>query len=269
MKKILLVGKLNRTVQEMYESLSRRFQVQVSAETREVVQGMMPIIKPDMVLVSVMELEDVENNVFDLLDEVYRDTPVLVVGTTEGCSKYQTYYERSQFAKLVRPISKEQLIQVCYQVLDSKGTILEGESIVLEEEEETKRILIVDDSPVTLRSIKAMLDKTYHVAVATSGEQALKSIGRERPDLILLDYDMPGWDGRETFEKIREDELVCDIPVIFLTGVADKDHIAAVLKLNPAGYFLKPPVREKLLAAIADVLKGKEVPEILDLEISL
>lgn len=269
MKKILLMGKLNHTVQEMYESLSRRFQVQVSAENLEVVRGMMSIIKPDMVLVSVMELEDVESTVFDLLAEVYWDTPVLVVGTGEGCSKYQTYYESNQFAKLVRPISKDQLIQICHQVLESKGTILEGESIELADEEETKRILIVDDSPVTLRSIKAMLDKTYRVAVATSGEQALKSIGKERPDLILLDYEMPGWDGRETFEKIRADELICDIPVIFLTGVADKEHIAAVLKLNPAGYFLKPPVREKLLSAIADVLKGKSVPEILDLEITL
>lgn len=129
MKKILLVGKLNHTVQEMYESLSRRFQVQVSSETLDVVRGMMPIIKPDMVLISVMELEDVEKAVFDFLDEEYREIPVLVVGTQDGCGKYQTYYERGQFTKLIRPISKEQLLKVCYQLLDTKGTILEGESI--------------------------------------------------------------------------------------------------------------------------------------------
>lgn len=256
MKKILLVGKLNRTVQELYESLSRRFQVQISAEDLGIVRGMMPIVKPDMVLVSVMELEDVEKAVFDLLDESYRDTPVLVVGTGEGCGKYQTYYERDQFTKLIRPISKEQLLNVCYQLTESKGTILEAEDIMSEDKNEAKRILIVDDSPVTLRSIKAMLDNTYQVSVATSGEQALKSISKKHPDLILLDYEMPGLDGRETFEKIREDELICDIPVIFLTGVADKDNIAAVLKLNPAGYFLKPPEREKLLTTIADMLKG-------------
>ena len=257
MKKILLVGKLNHTVQEMYESLSRRFQVQVSAETLDVVRGMMPIIKPDMVLISVMELEDVEKAVFDFLDEEYREIPVLVVGTQDGCGKYQTYYERGQFTKLIRPISKEQLLKVCYQLLDTKGTILEGESIGVEDEEKMKRILIVDDSPVTLRSVKAMLDKTYLVSVATSGEQALKSINREQPDLILLDYEMPGWDGRETFEKIREDELLCDIPVIFLTGVADKEHIAAVLGMNPQGYLLKPVEKEKLLMAIADVFASE------------
>lgn len=53
---------------------------------------------------------------------------------------------------------------------------------------------------------------------------------------------------------IRADEKFKDIPVIFLTGVADKEHIAAVLKLKPNGYFLKPPEREKLLNSIEKIL---------------
>lgn len=267
MKKILLLGKLNRTTAELYESLSRRFEVQVSAETLEVVQGMMQIINPNMVLVSVMELEDVEKSVFNLLDEEYRSTPVLVVGTKEGCSKYQAYYEREQFTQLLRPISKELLLQMCYQLLGNVEQ--EDASEVSAEEAVQKRILVVDDSPVTLRGIKAMLDKTYQIAVATSGEQALKSMKKDRPDLILLDYEMPGWDGKETLERIRADEELCDVPVIFLTGVADKKHIAAVLSLNPVGYFLKPPVREKLLSAISEVFKGKteKIPEIWDVDV--
>ena len=57
-------------------------------------------------------------------------------------------------------------------------------------------------------------------------------------------------DGRQTLEMIRADEDICNIPVIFLTGVDDRAHIQAVLALRPAGYMLKPPVASKLFDAI-------------------
>ena len=256
MKKILLVGKLNKTTKELYEGLSRRFQVQLSAEPMEIVQGMMQIVNPDMALISVMELEDIETEVFELLEKAYKNVPVLVVGTKEGCDKYQEYFSNKQFKKLLRPVGKDILLQSCYQILGVKDTFAETDKASVTENG-TKRILIVDDSPVTLRSIKAMLDKKYEISVATSGEQALKTMQKERPDLVLLDYEMPGLNGKETLERIRENENLCDIPVIFLTGVADKEHISAVLKLNPAGYFLKPAEREKLIATIEDVLFSK------------
>ena len=70
------------------------------------------------------------------------------------------------------------------------------------------------------------------------------------PDLILLDYEMPVCDGRQTLEMIRADEEISDIPVIFLTGVNDREHIEMVLALRSAGYLLKPPVKERLLGEI-------------------
>ena len=64
----------------------------------------------------------------------------------------------------------------------------------------------------------------------------MTAIGKKRPDLILLDYEMPVCDGRQTLEMIRADEELKDIPVIFLTGVNDREHIESVLSLKPAGY---------------------------------
>ena len=122
------------------------------------------------------------------------------------------------------------------------------------EENLKKRILIVDDSAVTLRSVKALLDKEYTVAVATSGERAIKEMKKNPPDLVLLDYEMPVCDGKETFAMIRQDEEIKDIPVVFLTAVADKMHIASVLQLNPAGYLLKPPNTEVLKETISAIL---------------
>ena len=82
----------------------------------------------------------------------------------------------------------------------------------------------------------------------------MTAIGKKRPDLILLDYEMPVCDGRQTLEMIRADADLMDIPVIFLTGVSDRAHIEAVLGLKPAGYLLKPPIREKIVEAIEKAL---------------
>ena len=114
----------------------------------------------------------------------------------------------------------------------------------------------MDDNGTMLRTMKAMLSDRYEVAVAVSGAQAMTSIGKQRPDLILLDYEMPVCDGRMTLEMIRADEEMRDIPVMFLTAVNDRENIEAVLRLKPAGYFLKPPVKDKLTAEIDRVLYG-------------
>jgi len=256
MKRILMVGKLNNNARELFGRLSRRFQVQVSVETPEIVKSMIEFTNPDMILLNVMEYEDIDESIFGLLENTYDDIPVLVFGTQASCNRYKTYLEKEQFVELDRPVNQEILMQCCYQLTGDGGAAAAKRSAATEEE--MKKILVVDDSPVTLRGIKSMLDKDYQITVATSGEQALQSLKKRKPDLILLDYEMPGLDGRETFEKIREDEELCDIPVIFLTGVADKAHIAAVLKLNPAGYFLKPAERDRLIGAIEDVLTGDE-----------
>ena len=95
-----------------------------------------------------------------------------------------------------------------------------------------------------------MIEGEYDVTVATSGIQAMTAIGKRRPDLILLDYEMPVCDGRKTLQMIRADEELKDIPVIFLTGISDRAHVQAVVELKPAGYLLKPAVKEGLLEAI-------------------
>lgn len=99
-----------------------------------------------------------------------------------------------------------------------------------------------------------MLEEYYEVALAISGAQAMTSIGKKRPDLILLDYEMPVCDGKMTLEMIRADEDLQSIPVVFLTSINDRANIEAVLKLKPAGYFLKPPVKDRLLGELEKIL---------------
>lgn len=102
-----------------------------------------------------------------------------------------------------------------------------------------KKVLVVDDSMTVRQSIKQLLEKDYEVALAESGVAAIRTITLNKPDLILLDYEMPVCNGQQTLEMIRSEEDFADIPVIFLTGRRDTETMIQVMPLKPAGYLLK------------------------------
>lgn len=111
-------------------------------------------------------------------------------------------------------------------------------------------ILVVDDDPLMLKMLKEQLRDDYDVATAVSGKIAMKFLERKTTDLILLDYEMPGENGPEVLERLRANEATRDVPVIFLTGVSDREKIQEALALRPQSYLLKPVDHEKLMSAI-------------------
>lgn len=252
MKKILLIGELSEIVRSLNECLTGDFQVQLCAPQLENVQGMVKIIKPDLVIFCGIGIEEVDASILQWIQEKYSKIPVLIIVTSDDWKKYRLFLESNQFDMLFRPVTKTDLIEKCHRMLHLGGMKYQYNS-----HEEMKRILIVDDSPLVLRNIKNILDERYQVFLATSGKQALKMIPKKEPDLILLDYEMPGMDGKATFEAILADEFAKDIPVVFLTSIADRKQIYAVLKSYPAGYILKPPDKEKLFSTIETVFKER------------
>lgn len=132
--------------------------------------------------------------------------------------------------------------------LDSKET---AES----ETAERKHILVVDDDPVMLKVLKEQLHDEYDVATAINGKIALKFLERKKTDLILLDYEMPEESGPAVMEKIRAKDSGKDVPIVFLTGVSERERITEALALKPQSYLLKPIDREKLLKVITDVIR--------------
>ena len=110
-----------------------------------------------------------------------------------------------------------------------------------------KSIIIVDDDPNYLSLVRDWLKDTYKVTMANSGLQAIKYLGKNKVDLILLDHEMPVTGGPQVLEMLRSDEETKDIPVMFLTGKSDKESVMAVAALKPEGYFLKTIEREELL----------------------
>ena len=117
-----------------------------------------------------------------------------------------------------------------------------------------KHILVVDDNSMMLRLVKEHLHEKYDVATAVSGRIALKFLERKSTDLILLDYEMPEENGPQVMAKIRANEKTKNLPIVFLTGVVDKEKIQEVLLMKPQGYLLKPIDLVKLISTVKGVI---------------
>lgn len=252
MKKLLLVGELDQVLGSLNEHLSGRFDTQMCTTDLEMVKGIIRIFRADMVVICLNENGNSYEQVLNLFESRYPQTPVLLIGKETECRGYTSYYESEQFDYLNRPISLGMLLRRCEEIL--KIYEPENSDAKAEAAENKKHILSVDDNGILLRNMKAMLEKDYNVSVANSGMMAIKQAKKNRPDLILLDYEMPEWDGKKTLEEIRNDEELKDIPVVFVTAIADKEHIAAVWALRPSGYLVKPIEQQKLYDTIEKAL---------------
>jgi DNA-binding NarL/FixJ family response regulator len=111
--------------------------------------------------------------------------------------------------------------------------------------------LVVDDSPETLRLLTDALDGAgMTVMVAMDGAAAMRIVDQITPDIILLDAVMPGMDGFETCRRLKRDAGLSNVPVIFMTGLAETEHIVRGLEAGGVDYVTKPIAIEEMLARI-------------------
>jgi DNA-binding NarL/FixJ family response regulator len=119
---------------------------------------------------------------------------------------------------------------------------------------ETKKrdvALIVDDSPETLRLLTDALDGAgMTVMVALDGAAAMRIVDQITPDIVLLDAVMPGLDGFETCKRLKRDAGLDHVPIIFMTGLAETEHIVRGLEAGGVDYVTKPIAVEEMLARI-------------------
>lgn len=101
-------------------------------------------------------------------------------------------------------------------------------------------VLIVDDTPQNIHVLMEAMEDSCCVLAAKSGEEALRKIQENKPDLILLDVMMPGMDGFEVCRRLKQNDATKDIPVIFVTAVTDNVHEEKGLKLGAIDYIRKP-----------------------------
>ena len=122
-----------------------------------------------------------------------------------------------------------------------------------------KSILIVDDDPQYLSLVREWLRGTYKVLMANSGLQAIKYLGKNKVDLILLDYEMPVTTGPKVLEMLRSEPGTSDIPVMFLTNKSDKESVMGVISLKPEKYLLKTMPPGELVASIDEFFEKQRL----------
>lgn len=119
----------------------------------------------------------------------------------------------------------------------------------------TKRVLIADDEPNIVVSLEFLMERNgYQIRIASDGDQVLKAVEEQRPDLILLDVMLPGRSGFEVCQKIRENPAWQGIKIIMLTAKGRETEVAKGLALGADAYITKPFSTKDLLAQVKQIL---------------
>ena len=263
MKRILLIGRIGEITRSINDGLCDEFQVQLCSEQVDLISSMFRAVSPSLMIYCQIGVPETDIAFF-LWAKQYRPyIPVVVISTPDKWPDIAKQCDTPQFTKLLRPVTIRTIAETCHDILDTRRGDREEETeadfdetaagLLNFDKKERVRIMIVDDSPLFLRNIKAMLEDYYEIILANSGEKALSQMKTKKPDLILMDYEMGGMSGKDTFEAMLSDEELKEIPVIFLTSVSKKDRVFDVLEKNPSGYVLKPVDRKYLLEEIRRV----------------
>lgn len=129
---------------------------------------------------------------------------------------------------------------------------------------EKPRVLVVDDQRLNLNILHGLLKDDYQVMVAISGEQGLKAAATGRPDLILLDINMPGMDGYEVCQRLKQDPVTMRIPVIFITAMAESEDETRGLEMGAADYITKPFHAAVVRARVNTQIRLKQHSDLLE-----
>lgn len=284
MYKVLVLGTKRAAIDDIFRQLGNTFELLSSSVRSEDVMAHIKYVKPDAIIYSLKNeaKEDMSRTVL-IKDKIKDSIPFIVFGSEEDCHDFRQAAPNIADGILVKPISTLRVKNRITDLMEEKNptSIYHKESSgedmwdglldmsedsdlmailrnIEENEEEMplprRHILIVDDDVQMLKTIKRLLEDTYDIATAINGEVALRFLSKKHTDLVLLDYEMPEMKGPEVLEQIRSNRDTKNIPVIFLTGIADRDKIQQALALNPQGYILKPTDKKTLREKISAVL---------------
>jgi CheY-like chemotaxis protein len=117
------------------------------------------------------------------------------------------------------------------------------------------RVLAVDDIPLNLLLVKKMLVRfNFQLETASGGQEALDSIARSKPDLILLDLMMPGIDGYEVIRRLKSNPETANIRIIILTALTSGEDVSKGFNMGANDYIMKPIIMERLLTSVVTQL---------------
>ncbi|MCR5763550.1 MAG: response regulator [Treponema sp.] len=149
--------------------------------------------------------------------------------------------EPAEIQESLKFINKESVEYIFNRPVNVQDVIqrIEAANAVNSSTRALKKILVVDDDNIALRTMKNWLSKRYEVLMANSGVNAISLLSNTKVDLILLDYEMPVVSGLDVFNMLKHDSSLSDIPVMFLTAKDDRETVMNVLAAKPESYLLK------------------------------
>ncbi|MCI8786182.1 MAG: response regulator [Eubacterium sp.] len=273
--KTLLIGRNNSMIDDFFNQTEDMFEVMTSSVRYEDMMRHLKYVEPDIFVYCIYnESMDVFSLMANIKEQLFqRKVPFILIGSKEDCDEFERSTANVPDLVLHKPLTAEAItLQLSNfmrgwesiksktkdAIQKNKTDLSAGAKVgadIQEEEPKRKHILVVDDSPIMLKTLKEHLRDDYDIATAVSGKVALKFLERRKTDLILLDYEMPEESGPAVLEKLRANPSTKDIPVIFLTGVTDSGKIREALVLKPQGYLLKPIDHDKLMDAITKVIE--------------
>jgi putative two-component system response regulator len=122
-------------------------------------------------------------------------------------------------------------------------------------EENKRRIMVVDDDITNLNACVYSLMEFYDIVPANSADKMFKLLAKVRPEIIILDIEMPIVNGFEAIKKLKEDKDLANIPVIFMTATTDPDREATGIELGAMDFIVKPISRALILRRLENYLK--------------
>ncbi len=171
--------------------------------------------------------------------------PIFIFGYADEIKLVKEYVSDKQIKdEFVRPINVREAVDTIENYIKKYGN------------QNKSKILVVDDSGAMLRNVKGWLENKYNVILANSGAMAIKALSINKPDLVLLDYEMPIVDGKQVLQMIRSEMDFATIPVIFLTSRDDEESVKAVMELRVQGYLLKTQSPSAIIKYIDDFFEN-------------
>jgi type IV pilus assembly protein PilB len=144
--------------------------------------------------------------------------------------------------------------------IEEVNRVLSADSTTAAAKSNKLRVLVTDDEPITRMLVKLLLEKQqYEVLEATNGRDAVEIATRERPDLVLIDLNMPEMDGYEAISRLRRDMSLAMMPILVLTGEEGPAVERRVLQLGADDYIVKPFDPEVLLSRVNAVFRRLRV----------
>lgn len=259
---ILFIAEYNNILKDLYSALEEIFDVQMCLPSVETIVKSLNVYEADMILVNVSGIgyTDFQDTARVLGMNVRKNTPIVVIGTIAECEDFsrQTRLSAYQSKNIVngqmsifsiyRPLTNQKIIEKIQERMNTESDVTATAS---------KRILMIDDDAMMIRFISKQLAPKYKIIASTSGSDGLAKMESLRPDAVLLDYEMPGFNGGQILKMVHENDLIKDIPVYILTGKSDKETVSTLLSMHPNGYFLKNGDIELIINAFDGVFSKK------------